>query len=162
MATGGTKASRGSVVTLREITVDILDEILALSVREDQNRFVATNAKSLAQAHFYEEAWYRAIYADDVPIGFIMLHDGNPHDDPKKKHTYFLWRFMIDARYQKMGFGRRAMDLLIEHVSSRPDAKELFTSFQPGDGSPEGFYLHLGFEHTGKMHDSEIELRLRL
>ena len=41
-----------AVVSLREVTKDTLGAILALEVDESQRRFVATNAKSIAQAHF--------------------------------------------------------------------------------------------------------------
>lgn len=37
-------------VTLREITADTVRAVTKLSVREDQTRFVASNAMSLAQA----------------------------------------------------------------------------------------------------------------
>jgi diamine N-acetyltransferase len=80
-----------TVVTLQEITQENLDDILNLKVTSKQKNFVASNAKSLAQALFYQEvAWYRAIYADETPVGFVMLED-----DPVNS-SYFLWRFMID------------------------------------------------------------------
>jgi GNAT superfamily N-acetyltransferase len=41
------------------------------------------------------------------------------YDNPEKGE-YFIWRFMIDERYQKLGFGRRAMELVLEYVKSRP------------------------------------------
>jgi hypothetical protein len=54
------------------------------------------------------------------------------------------------------------VELLIEHVATRPDATELLTSCHPGAGSPEGFYRTLGFERTGRTLHGEIELRLAL
>jgi diamine N-acetyltransferase len=125
-------------------------------VREDQKQFVASNAVSIAQAYFSEYAWFRAIYADDTPVGFVML------EDQPEKPEYFLWRFMIDARYQGMGFGRRALEMLIEHVRTRPNATELLTSFHEGDGSPQGFYEKLGFRLTGDWEEGEALMRLPL
>ena len=147
---------RSAVVDLREITQSTLESILDLKVSEAQRRFVADNAKSIAQAHFFESAWFRAIYADETPVGFIML------DDKPQEPEYFLWRLMIDARFQEMGFGRRAMELLIEHVKGRPRATELLTSCVQGDGSPEGFYRSLGFELTGEHEEGEAILKLAL
>ena len=40
-----------------------------------RSREMQTRARSIAQAHFEEKAWYRAIYADERPVGFIMLYD---------------------------------------------------------------------------------------
>jgi len=68
----------------------------------------------------------------------------------------------LDRRYQKCGFGRRAIQLLVEHVKQRPNAKTWLSSFRGDPGGPEGFYAKLGFERTGNEHDGEIEIRLRL
>ncbi|MEX0269498.1 GNAT family N-acetyltransferase [Leptolyngbyaceae cyanobacterium UHCC 1019] len=145
-----------AIVTLQEITQENLEDILALKVTDEQEEFVASNAWSLAQAHFYPEvAWFRAIYADETPVGFVMLED-----DPVKA-SYFLWRFMIDARFQKCGFGRRALELLIEHVKTRPGAKVLLTSCVPGEGSPGKFYQKQGFAYTGEKEDDEALMMKR-
>jgi diamine N-acetyltransferase len=75
---------------------------------------------------------------------------------------YFLWRFMIAQPHQGKGFGRRAIELLVEHVKSRPGAKVLETSCDQGPGSPEGFYRKVGFERNGKMLGIEVGLSLEL
>ncbi len=49
-----------SSVTLQRITGETLEEILALSVSETQKAFVASNERSIAQAHFDEGARFRA------------------------------------------------------------------------------------------------------
>ena len=86
-------------VSLREVTKENLREILLLRVAPEQERFVASNAVSIAQAHFHPDvAWFRAIFADETPVGFLMLHD-----EPGTA-TYFLWRFMIDERHQVFGY----------------------------------------------------------
>jgi diamine N-acetyltransferase len=69
---------------------------------------------------------------------------------------------MIDAQYQGLGFGRRAVELLVAHVRRRPNAKKLLTSCDPGTGSPEGFYRRLGFERTGEYHQGQVVLALEL
>ena len=146
---------KGSQVSLREVTRDNLGKVLKLKVAEEQNKFVASNAVSIAQAHFYpDEAWFRAIYADETPIGFLMLPD-----DPKKAE-YFLWRLMVDDQYQGMGFGRHAILLLVEHVKTRPNATKLLTSCVPGEGSPFEFYKSLGFQPTGEVLEGEDVLEL--
>ena len=69
---------------------------------------------------------------------------------------------MIASNHQGKGYGRRAMELLIEHVRGRPMAEELELSYVPGEGTPEGFYRGLGFEPTGKVDEGEIVMALRL
>ena len=142
-------------VSLREVTKENLREILLLRVAPEQERFVASKAVWIAQAHFHPDvAWFRAIFADETPVGFLMLHD-----EPGTA-TYFLWRFMIDERHQGRGFGRKALALLIEHVRGRPGATGLTLSHVPGDGNPSPFYARMGFVHTGEEEDGELLMRL--
>ena len=148
--------SENSVVTLREVTKDNLGAILRLKVKPEQQQFVADNAVSIAEAHFEEKAWFRAIYADETPVGFVMLYD-----DPETT-DYFLWRFMVDHKYQGMDFGRRALQLVIEHVREQPNATELLLSYVPAEGGPEKFYTGLGFANTGEVHDGENVMKLVL
>ncbi len=126
---------------------------------EPQRSFVATNAKSIAEAHFHPEAWFRAIYANDEPVGFLMLHDESLHPTPRQRGLYYLWRLMVAEAHQGKGHGLQAIELLIDHVRTRPDAAELLTTCIPGKGSPEPFYIKAGFQPTGKLHDGEVELR---
>ncbi len=148
--------TRDSVVSLREVTSETVRDICRLDVSEEQKHFVAPNAISIAEAYFEPHAWFRAIYADDTPVGFVMLYD-----DPEVP-TYFLWRYMVDARYQKLGFGKRAMDLLIEHVRTRPGARELKLSCHPGEEGPEPFYRKYGFALTGEWLGNEEVMRIDL
>ncbi len=147
-----------AIVSLREITEDTVYSIIKLSetLSDDQQKMVAPNAVSIAQAHFSDNAWFRAIYADETPVGFVMLYD-NPD-----KGEYFLWRLMIAEPHQRTGFGKRAIELLVDHVKSRPNATNLGASYVPTDGGPEGFYKKLGFEPTGEVEHGEIVIRLPL
>ena len=143
-------------VSLREVTRDTVWTVCNLHVSKEQEQFVAPNAFSIAQAHFSREAWFRAVYADEVPVGFVMLAQ------VLDRGSYYLWRFMIDERYQKKGYGKKALQLVIAHVRLMPFADELTLSYHKGDGSPRPFYEKLGFRDTGKMLGSEYEMKLKL
>lgn len=146
--------THNSIVSLREINAETVRTICRLDVSDEQKHFVAPNAHSIAQAYFEPKAWFRAIYADETPVGFVMLYD-----DPEEAN-YFLWRYMIDARYQKLGYGKSAMDLLIEYVRTRPEAHELKLSCHPGDDGPEPFYRHYGFTRTGDWMGDEAVMQI--
>ncbi len=143
-------------ISLREITRETLDAVLNLKVTPEQEGYVSSNAWSIAEARFKEEAWFRAIYADDIPVGFLML------EDVESLPRYFLWRLMVDAEHEGKGYGLRAVELLIDHVKTRPGATELLVSYQPGEHSPVGFYIRLGFEHTGRTVGPDLEMTLPL
>jgi diamine N-acetyltransferase len=151
-----------SPVSLREVTSQTVREICRLSdtLSEAQKKMVAPNSVSIAEAYFCKEAWFRAVYAAETPVGFIMLYIG-PDDDNPEEMEYFLWRFMIGGPYQGMGFGKKALEMVIDDLKSQ-GADELGTSCGEGEGSPEGFYLNLGFVRTGDKFGDEVGLRLKL
>lgn len=143
-------------VTLRKVTSKTVRKICDLSVAEGQRKFVAPNAVSMAEAHFCKHAWFRAIYAGDAPVGFVQMYI-----DPKKG-KYYLWRFMVDARYQGRGYGGKALQLVIDHVRKMPEAKALTLSVVRSEGGAEELYKSFGFEFTGKIEDGEHVMRLDL
>lgn len=151
-------------VTLKKITRRNLGAVLKLKVKPKQEFLVATNAKSIAQAHFYRDAWYRAIYLDDTPIGFVLLVDRTlKYKRIKlKKPTLYVWRFMIDGKYQGKGYGRRAVELVINHLKTRPNAKEITLHHEQTQGNAGPFYEKLGFKLTGKILHNELERKLVL
>ena len=146
----------GAVVELREVTGETVRSVCLLQVAPEQRGFVAPNAVSFAEAMFEPKAWFRAVVADDVPVGFVML------SIDEAAREYYLWRYMIDARYQRFGFGRAALERVIEHVRTLPGATELLVSWVPAPGGPEPFYRSFGFEPTGEVDEGEVVARLRL
>ena len=159
--------SKSSIVTLREITKESVRLISLLDVAPGQEGLVAPNAFSIAQAYFQPEAWFRGIYADDTPVGFVMLEDW-PQVAGRQPELYegapyiALWRFMIDQRFQKCGFGSQAIALLIAHARTRPGAKNMLLSFVPKENNPEAFYARFGFARTGEEDEGELVMRLKL
>jgi diamine N-acetyltransferase len=143
-------------ITLKQIRAKTLVPIINLDVHPDQGNLVAPNAWSIAQAHYSKNAWYRAIYAGDEPVGFVMVYID------KVKPEYFLWRLMVDKTQQGKGYGYKAMQIVIDFVRTLPKAKELSTSYVPADGDPSPFYRKLGFEETEEMIEGEKVMRLVL
>jgi diamine N-acetyltransferase len=97
-------------ITLRPITQDNWRACLQLSTTEAQRRFVASVVHSLAQA--YAEPWWTplAIYADEIPVGFVMYRQLAGTD------ITWIQRIMIDARYQNKGYGQMAMEAVISRI----------------------------------------------
>jgi len=143
-------------VTLREVTSETVRAVCRLEVAPEQRGFVAPNAVSIAQAHFEAKAWFRAIYAGEEPVGFVMLSEDT--ETPE----YYLWRFMVAAEHQGKGYGRRALDLVVERVRNLPGGTELLSSYVRGDAGPRDFYVRYGFEETGEVEEGEHVIRLEL
>ncbi len=45
----------------------------------------------------------------DEPVGFVMISDGITVVNPEYLGPYFLWRLLIDQRYQGRGYGAAAI-----------------------------------------------------
>ena len=151
--------SRSESVTLRAITCDNLHAVLELSVADHQlETYPRSNAYSIAEAHYPADddaVWLRAIYAGETPVGLILTSEA------EDKGEYFLWRLMVDHRFQNRGYGRRAVELLVERILRNDNAKGLTTSHLRVDSNAGRFYEQLGFEYTGKRigaHDLELRL----
>lgn len=63
-----------------------------------------------------------AIYADEQPVGFVMLtYKITGYDLPTiADDGYCILRLMIDKHYQNRGYGREAMTKILEFVRSFP------------------------------------------
>ena len=145
------------LVVLKEITKENLDEVLALSVADDQKSFVSTHAESLAQAYVYSDTAYPfAVYDDDAVVGFIMM------GYYEAKEYYTLWKLMIDKRYQNNGYGRRALELGIRYLRERFNVSEIYTGVIPGNTIAKNLYKSVGFKETGLIESGMEEMRLVL
>ncbi len=146
---------------LREVTMENLREIMKLSdtLTESQKRCVAPNIRSVAQGFLSVTGWFRAIYHDGKPIGFIMvelLADEIPEED---QPAIFLWRFMIAREWQGKGYGKSVLDQIVDHFRKQ-GVKTMYTSCDMEEmDRPYEFYLKYGFTDTGVMHEEEEILR---
>ncbi len=149
------------MVVLRALSESNREAIEALRVSPSQERFVSSVARSLAEAaeHPGARALSWAVYADDTPVGFVMISDDVDGPDYV---PHYLWKLLIDERHQRKGFGTATLDLIVEYFRGRPGVEVVTTSAGQGDGSPIAFYERYGFERTGDVHAGEVELRLGL
>jgi len=150
-------------VALREVTAATVRAVTDLRVVPEQEGYVASNAVSIAQAYFAQDAWFRAIYAGETLVGFAMLRDGTLLSPESTRPEVSLWRFMVAHGFQKRGYGREALSLLVAHARSRPGVTSIETSYVPGPHGPKDFYLAFGFRHSGEVKaNGEVCLTLAL
>ena len=146
-----------SSVSLQPVTAENEAAVAALRVRPSQERLVAANVQSLADARAVPACEPFAVYAGETPVGFLMLR----HDYPGPR-DYYLLRLMVAAEHQGRGYGTAALERLVEHVRTLPGASALRTSYDVGEGNAGPFYARLGFVATGGTNGDEVELLLPL
>ena len=156
---------KNKAVRLEKVNADNFVDLLELKTAESQRDYVASNEVSMAQAYATLESGRFVqcfgIYDGDTPVGFAMIgHRSEEYEGMAEvyRHSYYLWRFMIDQRYQGKGLGRDALHLLLDYVLTFPDGEEAAwsTSYEQENEAAKRLYHSFGFVPNGEK-DSDYE-----
>jgi diamine N-acetyltransferase len=130
-------------VRLEQIGPENVDDACGLEVLPGQEKYVASVARSLADAYVHPEtAWPRVVMDGSVLVGFLMgAFPGPTQADPR---TCGIWRLAIGAGYQGRGYGSAAVGAFCAEARAR-GMRRVLVQWTPGGSGPEGFYLRLGF-----------------
>lgn len=152
-------------VDLRDILTDAdRAAVLTLERAPGQERFLGSMASHFEDAAAEPRAKPRmwSVHDGDQLVGFVMISDNIEVMEPDLLGPYFLWRLLIDAKFQGRGYGAATLDAVVDYLRTRPGADILWTSCGRGEGSPQLFYEHCGFVATGEIKWDETVLRLDL
>lgn len=145
-------------IALQPINAENWLNCVRLKVDDSQTKFVASNAFSLAQSKYEPESVPLGIYDDTTMVGFLMYH---PEDYGMAK-IWFIERLKIAKEYQGKGYGRAAMQVLIDQFRAQPGYEAILISFVPENTVAAKLYASLGFEDTGEIEEGEIVYRMAL
>ena len=156
---------KNEAIRLEKVNDDNFIDLMHLEVAESQKDYVASNTVSMAQAYATVASGRFVqcfgIYDGDTAVGFAMIgHRSEEYEGMAEvyRHSYYLWRFMIDQRYQGKGLGRDALKLLLDYVLTFPDGKEdtWSTSYDGVNEAAKHLYSSFGFTPNGEK-DSNYE-----
>lgn len=143
-------------VTLRSLGKTEREAVVALRVADDQDDFVATNAESLEEADENPACVPLGVFLGSEPVGFAMYtldaDDGN----------WWIYRLMIDRRFQKRDYGRAALRAVVERMSAIPGCDAVYLSVVQENRAAAAFYRQEGFQETGQILGDETVMRLDL
>lgn len=140
-------------IALRAITADNFDDIAELELFEHQRDYLASNTYSIAQASFHPQFQTRAVYDDEAVIGFVMYVAPDADDPPGE---YRIWRFMIDARRQGQGHGRRTLELVLDEIKGNAGAEKILIYYKPDNPLAKNFYASVGFVEIGMDDEDDM------
>jgi diamine N-acetyltransferase len=140
-------------ISLQQVDKFNYESVCDLDVEEDQQDYVACNMWSLVEAQYNKGFTCKAIYKDDLPVGFLMWVSANPI-------KVSIWRFMVDKKYQYQGIGRKALLLAIAAIKSNADVKEIEICYNPLNPVAKDFYSSFGFQEIGLDEDDEDMLAI--
>ena len=156
------------MIELRKITQDNLWEVLELKVAIGQEGYVDSNIYRLAWAYVKETNNEKpplvfAIYHHDkvvglMDMGFFELSETTfLFEEFGDKATYGINHFMIEHKYQGKGFGKQAMQKVIEFLRTFPQGKAdaIYLSYWKTNEAARGLYASVGFVETGEIWDGQ-------
>ena len=148
-------------IYLGDIDENNWEECIFLTTNKDGKHFVceefvASNALSIAQSKIQKGWITKAIYDESNMIGFTMY--GYCYEN----EFYELCRIMIDHKYQGKGYGKLALQKIIEEMKKIKECNKVFLSFDPENKIGKRLYESLGFQDAGKVIDGEILYSLTL
>jgi len=141
------------MITLKEITRDNFWDCISLEVDPEQVEFVTSNAVSIAQSKVQPECIPMAVYDDDLMVGFVMYCIDE--DDSE----YWIYRMMIDKNHQSKGYGKNAMELLLEKIKEDKSRNKIFLGVHK-ESVAANMYKSFGFEFNGQVFGKEHIMRL--
>ncbi|MEC0204387.1 GNAT family N-acetyltransferase [Paenibacillus lautus] len=158
------------MITLRKITLENRRAIFNLEVSEDQRRFVASNLSSVASCYVLAtnegHPFPFAIYADEQPVGFVMItYRITGYDLPTiADDSYCILRLMIDKQHQNRGYGREAMKKILEFIRTFPagPAQFCWIPYKAENAAAKKLYESYGFRDNGEIIENEQITVLRL
>lgn len=154
-----------SKIEIKIISSDNWREALALSVHDEQQKFVASVNPPVAIA--LAKAYIRpggkmvepyGIYTHNKMIGFFNLHY-----TPDTIDDYWLFHFFIDKRFQRNGLGSKALKEIIRHIKhNNPCCNRLRLTVHPENEAGRLFYLKFGFTEDNILTFNEPTFSINL
>jgi diamine N-acetyltransferase len=144
-------------VRIAEVTAENWRAVAGLELDDEQKEFVASNVYSLAESKFDPSARPRAIYVGKRVVGFLMYD--LVEDQPPETTIY---RFMIGKTQQGKGYGRAALECVLEEIRRIPGIAKISICYIPKNPAAKRFYASFGFVEIGADEDGEMIAELAL
>lgn len=145
-------------ISLQRIDESNFLEAFRLKVGQEQEKFVSSPIRSLAQAYvYYNQCTPFGIYLNDNEmVGYVMVIYDYDLDE------YDIWHLMIDQKYQHRGYGAKAMEKCLDYIKTKPfgTSDKVALTCNRDNITAMHLYQELGFEETGNVDEDEVELAL--
>lgn len=118
-----------------------------LEVSKKQTEYIEPNAISIAQSKFEATLKPYAIYFEEKVVGFLMYNSVQEELD-----GYWVYRIMVDKKFQGKGIGKAATKLMIAEMAKLPNVKKIVVGYHPDNLGAHNLYSSLGFiDHSDRF-----------
>lgn len=144
-------------VTIQPITKANWHRAVDLKVADGQEKFVAPNTYSLAEAAYEDYQYPVGIYNDEKMVGFAMYG----YEDVDGYKLWYVSRLMVDLEHQGNGYGRAGMQRIIDKLKTEHGADGVCISYVKDNTAAAKLYESLGFVDEGLTIEGEILVVMR-
>ncbi len=126
-------------------------ELVALRVRQEQEKFLARPVGILARGYVYRACRARVIGIanDGQTVGVALVRDMD--EEPA---CYDLQQFMIDERFQNKGYGTKALRLILALLGQEGKYADAEVCVNKENAAALRMYENVGFIDTGYIDEN--------
>lgn len=145
-------------INFKRIDEESSSILIEMCTTEEQEDFVMPFVDSLASAYseFFEKevTVAYALCDGNKTVGLIEIAFVNGEEFPEfqNKNVYELFRLIVDKKYQKQGYGKKAVELFLDYVEKKPlgEADVIVLSVVEGNDVAYQLYEKCGFQYFGR------------
>jgi len=148
---------------LRPVDVTNYARIIALKTAPEQEIYVASNAKALAEAAYVAGQEVAGAWLGDQPVGLATWGPYYVDDDylgSPEEGSGILEHVMIAAPFQGRGLGRRLVALASQRILARPGCRRAVLAVHETNTMARALYASLGYRQFGVDRDGDPLMEL--
>lgn len=138
------------MITLQPITEQTWYPCCQLTLTDAQQAYMEPNAISLLQAMYEPTLEARAIYENEMMVGFLMYNTALEELDAR-----WVYRIMVDHAHQGKGIGRQATEIMLEEMAQL-GTEPIVVGYHPDNIGAHRLYESLGFVDEGDRFGREM------
>ncbi len=131
------------MISLLPVTADNWKACANLALAKHQQNFVPSNLYSIAEAQFYPQARSRAVYANDDLVGYAL------YGIDEATGLWKIFRLMIDEKFQGKGYGKAAMEIMLEDIKQE-QAQVVLVRYNLENEVARRLYESFGFSEISR------------
>lgn len=143
------------MVEVKELNRENWYECCEIKVAKEQEDLLIPNVVSIAHSKYEPSLKTVAIYFQGSVVGFAMYNTVKEELD-----SYWIWRIMVDERYQGRGIGEAATRLIIEEMKGLENCERIAVAYVAHNNGAAKLYEKLGFTHRGDRFGKEVAVIL--
>lgn len=147
------------MINFKEVGPNNWRKVSSLKVSKNQEKFVASNVTILARAYAYRNdgANVSVILDEEEIIGLLLYREWSVPPE-----CYILDQFMIGEKFQGRGYGKLAMEHILNKMREEGKYNRIELCYCQGNKVAENFYKNLGFYHTFDEDEGIKEINMAL